>query len=569
MHLLCCTIPVACCNGVVSRILPGSQPGEAASTQTLACVDLELRPLTGADGLSGLDVGPPLQLYADPAARDGEPVAARRPYTPTRPLESPAWDSFSSAVYLIEGDAIVRLASDNTVTVVAGIVSRADEQDDVLLDGPGRAARFSSPARRVSAGAGALYLTDGDGHALRKLQLPGVGGGPAPALAAAAGRAVGGAAGGQQAAAVAADGEVLMSTLPHRFNFWGLAFDCSRRDAGDNGSGSLLFTTSTAIYRLPLGDPNATPSLVAGAEGVQGDGEDGRGPDARFNNVMNIVLDGEGCLYVAHYVPEHGTTGTTTLCRVAVDGAVTTIVRGLSGRLYHIAILPNGCVVLTDLHGALHVLGLGLKLPRSHAAAAPLPLAAPAGPPPRTLPADLGALLDRQPDGTADLTIVVGDRTFHVHRLLLCARSDYFLRMFAAGFVEDNAQQLILPEADPDAFELWLRFVYTGAVDIPTAQAKAVVELANQLLVPELRDQAAAVVEASVSAGTLVDLLLWAEERDLSVAGLLSRLKGWYIANYEAVMREAKEAVRRLMTSSPDLYFELTCELLPRRLLAM
>ncbi|PNH10714.1 ARM REPEAT PROTEIN INTERACTING WITH ABF2 [Tetrabaena socialis] len=527
--------------GAVSRVLPGSRLGEAASVQTLVVCGLALRPLSGADVLSGLEMGPPLQLYAEAA---GGPAAARRPYGSNHLFESPVWDPCTLAVYMLIGNAIMRLSSDDTLAVVAG-----DVREEGDADGPGRAARFKRELKSLASdGAGSLYMTEG--NRIRKVQLPGVGPGTAGAQA-------GAPPGGQAAGAAAAEGETMVSTLPLRApsEIWGLAFDGGSSSSGV-GCGSLLFATCTALYRLPLGDPTAAPSLLAGAEGTRGIA-DGRGAGARFSDIDSIVLDGEGSLYVADYGGREEGEGTTTLRRVAVDGAVTTVTAGLKGTMGSPAILPNGCLSFVWYDHTLYVLVLGLKLPAWHAAAAAPPPAAPSGPRPRTLPADLGALLDRQPDGTADVTIVVGDRMFHAHRLLLSARSDYFQQRLGGGFVEGSAQQLSLPDADPDAFELWLRFVYTGAADIPAAQAACVAELADRLLLPELREQAAAVVEASVSTGTVVGLLLWAEGRGPAFSELLSRLKAWYVENHEEVMREAKEEVKLLMACSPDLMFEL------------
>ncbi|PNH05066.1 Kelch-like protein 30 [Tetrabaena socialis] len=483
MQFFRCTVPTRDSSGVVSRILPAIRPGEPAAVQALVACNDGLRPLAGADGLSGLELGPPLQLYADPAAYEGEPAAARRPYTPKRQLAYPVWDPFSSAVYMCEGHAILRLASDNTVTVVAG-----DVEERGGTDGPGRAARFTRPACLTADGAGSLYVAEWGVRHPRKLLLPGLGPDASAAVMAAADGAVGG--GGQAtaaaaAAAVTAEGEVLVSSLqPGPDVIVGLAFDggISSGAGSSSSSGSLLFATQTAVYRLPLGDPSADPTLLAGAERAAG-AVDGRGGDARF--------------------------------------------------------FPHTASCWT--------------LPCSHAAAASLLPTVPPGPPPRTLPTDLAALLARQPDGTADVTIMVGDRTFHAHRGLLCARSDYFQQRFGTDFADGSTHQISLPDADPDALEAVLRFAYTGTADIPAVQAAGVAELADRLLLPELREQALAVLEASITAVTVVGLLLWAEARGPAFAGLLSRLKAWYVGNHEAVMREAAEEVRMLAARSLDL----------------
>ncbi|PNH03062.1 Speckle-type POZ protein-like B [Tetrabaena socialis] len=548
MHFLRCTLPASePVKGAATRILPGARRGEAPSTQTLLACGLELRPLTGADAHGGLELGPPLQLYAHPAARGGNPAAAQRPFL------YPVWDPFTSAIYMCQGHAVLRLASDDSVAVVAGDVGESG-----VRDGPGGAARFCAPRFLVSDCAGSLYVVEG--KRIRRLQLPDVGAGRGAAQeaqatacgepGAAAGQAVATAAVAATDLTAAAEREVLVSTLPHQASaaVWGLAFESGGGSGGSSnssrgGGGSLLFTTDTALYRLPLADPTASPSLVAGAAA------DGRGQTvgAGFSSVYGIVLDSDGCVYVPDF-----DGGTTSLLRVAPDGAVTTIAEGLEGDLSCPSILPNGCLALFDLdQAAVHLLGLGLKLPNCHTGPAP------ARPLPRTLPADLGALLGRQPDGTADVTIVVGGRTFHAHRLLLCARSDYFQQRLGADFADGSAQQLDLPDADPEAFELVLLFLYSGEANVPLALAASVAELADRLLLPELCEQAAAVLEATVSVSTVVGLLLWADSRGPAFSELLTRLKGWYVEHHQAVMREAEEEVGLLMARSPKLLLEL------------
>ncbi|PNH01139.1 ARM REPEAT PROTEIN INTERACTING WITH ABF2 [Tetrabaena socialis] len=542
------------------------------SGRTLVACDRGLRPLLGAEGHSGLELGPPLQLYEESAAtaaarQPTEGTPARHRYVPRAALCSPVWDPFSSAVYLVEGTtAVLRLDCDNTVSMVAGAVG---EEVDEGVDGPGSAARFVELWALTSDGAGALYGAD-IGGGTRKLQLPaewwhavagprgsmqlGGGGTAAPGAAAAA---------GQQAA------PVQVSTLP-----------CEPLRGGDSnvvfvpsvtsgsGSGSLVFSQidpSPALYRLPLGAPNAQPLLLTAPAALKG-----RADGSPVSCISGLAADGAGDVHIAVVIDEdieagravnHPTHRATVFRRVARDGAVTSIDLRLTGIWGSPAILPNGYLALCGTEGALTVLDLGLPLPPGHAAnrtAADADDDCAGGPPPRTLPADLAALLDQQPDDTADVAVLVGGRTFHAHRLILSARCDYFRQLLGAGFAEGSARQLSLPDADPDAFAVVLRFVYTGtAADIPAAQAQAVAELADRLLLPELCRLAAAQVGAGVSAGTVVGLLLWAEARGPAFSELLSRLKAWYVANHEAVVEEAPDSFGRLAVQSPTLMAEL------------
>ncbi|PNH00141.1 ARM REPEAT PROTEIN INTERACTING WITH ABF2, partial [Tetrabaena socialis] len=508
MHILHSEIPAPGIGGVVTRRLPpgcGSGCG-GGSTQTLVACGGELRPLLGAEGHSGLELGPPLLLYEESAAtaatrRPTEGTPARRRYVPRHALLNAEWDPSSSAVYFTEGtSAVVRLDCDDTVTVVAGAVREEVEED---IDGPGSTARFVKLWELASDGAGALYAAD-IGGGIRKLQLPaewqqaaagargsqpGGSGTAAPGLAAAA---------GQQVAAVQ------VSTLlcgTRRVEASCLFFAPSV--AGGSGSGSLVFSwsgRSPALHRLPLGASDAQPLLLAGPAALTG-----RAGDVPGSWVSGLVVDGAGDVHVTVVTddaPAAGGAGgppapyATIVRRVASDGAATSIDMRLAGRRGYPAILPNGYLELCGgSGGGLTVLDLGLQPPTGHAANR---TAADAddyagGPPPRTLPADLAALLDQQPDDTADVAVLLGGRTFHAHRVILSARCDYFRQLLGGSFAEGGARQLSLPDADPDAFAVVLRFVYAGtAADIPATQAQAVAELADRLLLPELCRLAAA-----------------------------------------------------------------------------
>ncbi|KAG2500326.1 hypothetical protein HYH03_001902 [Edaphochlamys debaryana] len=235
----------------------------------------------------------------------------------------------------------------------------------------------------------------------------------------------------------------------------------------------------------------------------------------------------------------------------------------VAGLAYHPSAGPDGALIIAT-RTALY--RLPLNADGSPAAAAPLLLAGaePVRPPCGSLHADMGALLDRQPDGTADLTLVVGDRRFPVHRAILGARSPYFRQRLEGGFADGAAAELSLPDADPDAFALVLRWLYTGAVDIPSALAPAVAELADRLLLPELCSDAQAVVLSGVSAETVVGCLLWAEGLGGSFAPLLSQLKAWCAEHGEEVVATAPESLEQLSARNPKLAAGLMADLLGR-----
>ncbi|KAG2485658.1 hypothetical protein HYH03_015630 [Edaphochlamys debaryana] len=362
------------------------------------------------------------------------------------------------------------------------------------------------------------------------------------------------AAAGAAAGVGAGEQRVRVTTLPFRAAS-GIGGSMAHVPWGGPG-GSLVLATSAALYHQPLvaqaaGEGGAAagaapPVLLAGREGAQSR-VDGLGGAARFQCICGLAVDMEGNVLVADSPAD------TTVRRVPPDGTVTTLA-SLDGGYVHPSILPNGYLALCSYdEPSLLVLDLGLEPPPLLPPAPP----APAGPPRRTLHADMGALLDAQPDGTADLTLVVGKRRFLVHRAILTARCDYFRSQLGGGFADGAAAELSLPDADAAPFELLLRFVYTGAEDIPTALAPAVAELADRLLLPELCSDAQAAVLAGVSAETVVGSLLWAERLGSSFSGLPSSLKAWYLEHHEEVHTAAPAALERLAAGSPRLVAEL------------
>ncbi|KAG2452010.1 hypothetical protein HYH02_003052 [Chlamydomonas schloesseri] len=355
----------------------------------------------------------------------------------------------------------------------------------------------------------------------------------------------------------------------------------NQQPAAGGTEGCLVYGSRTALHRLPLPLPLPNVAVhvhsaeMAGREEIAGV-EDGQGNDAEFFDIVGIAADAAGYIYVLDKQSEEG-----RLRRVSPDGTTTTRVTGLPRppTAAALAILPNGCLALCDSSTSLTILDLALQplLPRlpqaPQAAATAVAVAAAEGlPPPRSLPADLGALLDAQPDGTADLVIRVGERRFHAHRLILSSRCDYFKqRLVEDGFADGRAAELDVPDADPDAFALLLRWLYTGGADIPLEQARGMAELADRLLLPELCDVALEAVGAAVDAATIVDSLLWAvacsESRDGAHSGfgaLLARLKGWYVSHHEEVAAEAGDSRKRLAESAPGLSIEITDALIAK-----
>ncbi|KAG2500428.1 hypothetical protein HYH03_001997 [Edaphochlamys debaryana] len=588
-----CRLEVTSILGVGSRLLPGTTLSAPKAQALVVTESGEFLPLEGGDtdAHGPLRLGPPLELLSTTSPKDPEPqlmppaqqefpqgqhnsprrspraaapaLSRWRPCSDV-PYSYVAANPVDGSFFCLEGFSVLRVSGADLVERVAG-----DMYEDSGGDGPGSEASFRVPHFLTCDSYGTLYLADGP-----EVRAVYTGAQAVEAAARARAQPANGDGGGE-------DPPSYVSTLPFQadMDIWGLAYDpCAH---------ALVFASKTALYRWALerrgqaqgqgqeqeerreeGQEQAGPGapvLFAGREGRVG-GADGRGAQARFRDIRGLAADACGCVYVVEgegspYEDEDDEDEdeqeeTTAVRRVAPDGSVTTLVAGLAGEWDRPAVLPNGCLALCCYaENALMLLDLRLR---------PLPLCAPAANagahPARSLPSDLGALLDGEAEGTSDLTITVADRRFAVHRLILSARCDYFKQRLTGHFADGAATELSLPDADPAAFELLLRFVYTGRADIPPALAQSVAELADRLLLPELCRAAQGVMLAGVTAESVVDSLLWAERHGGIFSHLHAGLRAWYLQHQVEVLEHARESLERLSAESPRLMVELLAE---------
>ena len=59
-----------------------------------------------------------------------------------------------------------------------------------------------------------------------------------------------------------------------------------------------------------------------------------------------------------------------------------------------------------------------------------------------------------------DIYVGPSKQHFHLHKNLLCSKVDYFRKMFESSFKEGVEQAATLPEDDPNAFALFVQWLY-------------------------------------------------------------------------------------------------------------
>uniref|UniRef100_A0A0A9YUL4 TD and POZ domain-containing protein 4 n=1 Tax=Lygus hesperus TaxID=30085 RepID=A0A0A9YUL4_LYGHE len=81
----------------------------------------------------------------------------------------------------------------------------------------------------------------------------------------------------------------------------------------------------------------------------------------------------------------------------------------------------------------------------------------------------------RQGQKLSDVDFLVDGKRFEAHKIVLAAVSPVFLAMFESGMKECISNEIVLTDTDPEGFENFLKFVYSGGVP----DMKHVVTLVN------------------------------------------------------------------------------------------
>ncbi|XP_057423893.1 ARM REPEAT PROTEIN INTERACTING WITH ABF2 [Lotus japonicus] len=87
----------------------------------------------------------------------------------------------------------------------------------------------------------------------------------------------------------------------------------------------------------------------------------------------------------------------------------------------------------------------------------------------------------------SDVTFLVEGKRFYAHRICLLASSDAFRAMFDGGYREKDARDIEIPNIRWEVFEMMMRFIYTGSVDITVDIAQDLLRAADQYLLEGLK----------------------------------------------------------------------------------
>ena len=89
----------------------------------------------------------------------------------------------------------------------------------------------------------------------------------------------------------------------------------------------------------------------------------------------------------------------------------------------------------------------------------------------------------------SDVTIVVGERLFQCHKVILGAISPYFEAMFSHDMVENRDGIVTLHDIEPDIFDNVIRYIYTGRNSVCEENVEKVFQTASLMQIPCLQEK--------------------------------------------------------------------------------
>ncbi|GLC45636.1 Ankyrin repeat and BTB/POZ domain-containing protein 1 [Pleodorina starrii] len=463
---------------------------------------------------------------------------------------SAAYEPITESVVVAERTRLLRLASDNSVSLIAGSSSDSAGDEQRGADGRGEAARFTAIKSLAADGRGNVYVAEAD--CIRKVN------------------------------AITGEVSTIFRPEQHLQEPWvSLAYDAADETLLA-ARGSLVWSVATAGGQVAATGPveptqgaafrvitsawrhrevvaGQISAILAGAHGkvfvLSGSGQVGE-------------LDRRGCSSRAIHASSFGSSIEPSASMAILPTGQLAICDALSERL---VLLP----LAADLYpfvASCPALGGRLSLKRKRP---PLPdilsqLAVPVVPPPSPGPgpgeaatatgAGAGAAA-RSGSSTAAHTVTVrfdDGSGFLAHRSVLTAHSEYFQRLLdpaGGGFADSGAAEVRLGDTSAEVFGRLLSYMYGGELQMPGELLRPAAELAGWLLMPaECSAQLQAWLLAAVTPATVVSELVWAAQHGLT--DLVARLKAYLLRHRREVAFGSGGGVE-LAAKFPEMAAEL------------
>ncbi|KNA08382.1 hypothetical protein SOVF_163110, partial [Spinacia oleracea] len=159
----------------------------------------------------------------------------------------------------------------------------------------------------------------------------------------------------------------------------------------------------------------------------------------------------------------------------------------------------------------------------------------------------------------SDVTFLVEGRRFYAHRICLLASSDAFRAMFDGGYREKDAKDIEIPNIRWNVFELMMRYIYTGSVNVNLDIAPDLLRAADQYLLDGLKRLCEYAIAQDISVENVTLMYELSEAYNaislrhsciLFILEQFDRLtsKPWYPRLIQRIVPEIREFFERVLT---------------------
>ena len=122
-----------------------------------------------------------------------------------------------------------------------------------------------------------------------------------------------------------------------------------------------------------------------------------------------------------------------------------------------------------------------------------------------------------------DVTLKVDDKEYPCHKVILCASSTYFDKMFCSDFKEQNSSVVELFGISQVGFDEIYKYIYSGHYDLNEENAIEVFDVSDMFLFENIREKSLSFIFYNLNEFTCVDYFLFAYKRN--ILKLMSRAK--------------------------------------------
>ncbi|XP_069498492.1 actin-binding protein IPP [Ambystoma mexicanum] len=111
-----------------------------------------------------------------------------------------------------------------------------------------------------------------------------------------------------------------------------------------------------------------------------------------------------------------------------------------------------------------------------------------------------------------DVRLVVGEKQFVVHRLVMAASSPYFSALLSGGLSESSKDVVHILGVESDTFQLLLDFIYTGTVAISAGNVQELLTAADMMQLSEVVDLCSEFLKGQIDASNCIGFFQFSEQ---------------------------------------------------------